>query len=320
MTEINLNLEEINPLEVYGVNNSRITQFKESYPETQFVARGNELKVKGSEDILPEIKQKIGSIIAEIRRRGSISEEKFNEILESGSVNHNEVGEDVILTGTHGTIIRAKTAGQREILRSAAINDILFSVGPAGTGKTYTAGALAVKALRDKQVRKIVLTRPAVEAGENLGFLPGDLKEKIDPYLRPLYDALEDMIQFEKLKGMLEKNIIEIAPLAYMRGRTLSNAFIILDEAQNATEMQIKMFLTRMGRESKIIITGDDSQTDLPRSQRSGLVVASKILEGIPGIGFVRLTKSDVVRHSLVRRIIQAYEEHQAAQEKGRRD
>ncbi len=310
MTEFILNLEEIDLREVYGVNNSRIIQFKEQFPGVSFLARGNELKVRGSEDILPEIKEKIAEIIDVIRKLGKISEEKFQEVLFLGSNERSTKSEtDVILHGTGGNIIRARTEGQMQIVNAVKNNDLVFAIGPAGTGKTYTAVAMAVKALKEKRVKKIILTRPAVEAGESLGFLPGDLREKIDPYLRPLYDALEDMIHFEKLRSLIERNTIEVAPLAYMRGRTLSNAFIILDEAQNATEMQIKMFLTRMGRESKIVVTGDDSQTDLPRNMRSGLLQGVSLLTDVEGVAIVRMSKTDIVRHGLVRKIIHAYEQ-----------
>lgn len=283
-----------------------------------FIARGNELKVKGSEQDLEPAIEAVERLMSEIRKRGGISEQRFGEIVQvngHSSSNGNGDGslneEDFVLHGARGTVIRARTAGQRKILRSSEKNDIIFALGPAGTGKTYMGVAIAVKALKEKQVKKIFLVRPAVEAGENLGFLPGDLKEKVDPYLRPLYDALEDMIHPDKLRGYLEKNIIEIAPLAYMRGRTLSNCYVILDEAQNATENQFKMFLTRLGKGGKIIVTGDDSQIDLPRNQRSGLLQAIHLLQDIEGIDMIRLTVSDVVRHRLVKRIIEAYDREQ---------
>ena len=280
-----------------------------------FIARGNELKVKGSEAELLAAIPVVERLINEIKTRGGMSEERFAEIVQVNGHAHSAGGgeggnfeEDFVLHGARGAVIRARTAGQRKILRSSDENDIIFALGPAGTGKTYMGVAIAVKALKEKQVKKIFLVRPAVEAGENLGFLPGDLKEKVDPYLRPLYDALEDMIHPDKLKGYIEKNTIEIAPLAYMRGRTLSNCYVILDEAQNATENQFKMFLTRLGKGGKIIVTGDDSQIDLPRNQRSGLLQAVRLLQGIKGIDMIRLTTSDVVRHKLVKRIIEAYD------------
>ncbi len=312
MIEHAISIEDISPLELYGVNNSRLRQIKEAFPELVFLARGNELRIRGNEVHLTEAKKVIGSILAELLRRGGVTDERFDELLdkneETKAETENPNGTDVILHGSRGNLIRPKTKGQRDIVEAASSHDIVIAVGPAGTGKTYTAVALAVKALKEKRVQKIFLVRPAVEAGENLGFLPGDLKDKIDPYLRPLYDALEEMLHFDKLKSYLEKNTIEIAPLAYMRGRTLNNAFVILDEAQNATEMQLKMFLTRMGRDSKIIVTGDDSQIDLPRNQRSGLLQGIRILAAIEGIAIIRLSYRDVVRHALVKKILSAYD------------
>ncbi len=314
MTQHSFTLEAISPLELYGVNNKRFESLKVRFPSVRFIARGLELTLKGPEEELGAARETVESLIGEIERRGGISEERFGELVggvyEDGT-EVNDSGENVddfILHGTRGAVIRARTAGQRKILESSKKNDIIFALGPAGTGKTYMGVAIAVKALKEKQVKKIFLVRPAVEAGETLGFLPGDLKEKVDPYLRPLYDALEDMIHREKLKSYLEKNVIEIAPLAYMRGRTLSDCYVILDEAQNATENQFKMFLTRLGKGGKIIVTGDDSQIDLPRNQRSGLLQANRLLKGIPGIDMIRLTVLDVVRHKLVKKIIKAYE------------
>lgn len=311
MSENSFFLEEISPLEFFGVNNSRLGQLKAMFPHVLFVARGSHLTLKGPTQELGLANQMVENILEDLRQRGFISQQRFMELISTpagGEPMPSPVDdEDFVLHGSRGTVIRAKTAGQREILKSAAQNDIVFALGPAGTGKTYMGVALAVRALKEKEIKKIFLVRPAVEAGENLGFLPGDLKEKVDPYLRPLYDALEDMIQFDKLKNYLEKNIIEIAPLAYMRGRTLSNCYVILDEAQNATEMQFRMFLTRLGNGGKIIITGDDSQIDLPRNQNSGLLQAKRLLKDVPGIGFVRMKPSDVLRHRLVREIISAY-------------
>lgn len=310
MTEYSFFLEETSPLEFYGVNNTRFDQLKAKYPHVLFVARGNGLTIKGPAQELSLARDMVEALLEELNHRGSIPQQRFVEMLSSlgeETTTNVEEDEDFVLHGPRGGLIRAKTAGQREILRAAAQNDIVFALGPAGTGKTYIAVALAVRALKEKEIKKIFLVRPAVEAGETLGFLPGDLKEKLDPYLRPLYDALEDMIHFDKLKIYLEKNIIEIAPLAYMRGRTLSNCYVILDEAQNATEMQFRMFLTRLGKGGKIIITGDDSQIDLPLKQRSGLLQAKRILRDVPGIGFVRMKPSDVVRHRLVKEIIAAY-------------
>ncbi len=317
MTQHSFNLEAISPLELYGVNNKRFDQLKVRFPSVRFVARGLQLTLKGPEEELNAAKTTVESLIGEIERRGGISEERFGELVGGipeqveGANEDGEQMDDFVLHGARGTVIKARTAGQKRILQSSTKNDIIFALGPAGTGKTYMGVAIAVKALKEKQVRKIFLVRPAVEAGENLGFLPGDLKEKVDPYLRPLYDALEDMIHREKLKSYLEKNVIEIAPLAYMRGRTLSDCYVILDEAQNATENQVKMFLTRLGKGGKIIITGDDSQIDLPRNQRSGLLQAVRLLKGIPGIDIVRLSVLDVVRHKLVKKIIEAYSRDQ---------
>lgn len=316
MREHTFSLQDISPLEVYGVNNLRLQQIEAGFPEIKFVARGDALKVKAEdEEKFEKLKSILGAIFDEIRRRGKISENKFNEMLSKEDTHLNgeevlpEVDDDTVLVhGSGGNMIKPRNASQRRIVAAGEKNDIIFAVGPAGTGKTYIAVALAVKALKEKRVKKIVLCRPAVDAGESLGFLPGDMKEKVDPYLRPLYDALEDMIHTEKLKYYLANNIIEIVPLAYMRGRTLSKSYVIMDEAQNATEMQLKMFLTRMGEHSHMIITGDDSQIDLPRSQRSGLVQCIKILKGIKGISIIRLKASDVVRHKLVRKILTAYE------------
>ncbi|MDX2283605.1 MAG: PhoH family protein [Bacteroidia bacterium] len=318
MVEHTFLLEDISPLELYGVNNLRLHQIEEGFPEVRFVARGDELKIKGEEEKITLLKGLLASLVEEIRRKGRLSEVRFRELIAPQAPAHPEAGlppapapgeeDEVLVHGASGLMIRAKNRGQRQIVASARENDVVFAVGPAGTGKTYIAVALAVKALKEKQVRKIILCRPAVDAGESLGFLPGDLREKIDPYLRPLYDALGDMIHSEKLKFYLDNGVIEIAPLAYMRGRTLNHAFVIMDEAQNATEMQMKMFLTRLGERSRMIITGDDSQIDLPPKQRSGLLQALRLLQGIRGIGVVRLQNSDVVRHRLVREILGAYE------------
>lgn len=314
MTEFTYSLEDISPLEFYGVNNKRLEQLKGRFPEVLFVARGNELRLKGPKAPLQSASAFVEFLMEELRQQGAIDDERYQDLLgdpesdrfsEGGSNGNGEF----TLTGAQGNIIKPRTQGHKDIVEASRHNDIVFALGPAGTGKTYMSVALAVRALRDKQIKKIFLVRPAVEAGENLGFLPGDLKEKIDPYLRPLYDALEDMIHHEKLRAYLDKNVIEIAPLAYMRGRTLSNCYVILDEAQNATEMQFRMFLTRLGKGGKIIITGDDSQVDLPRNQRSGLRQAVRLLKDVEGIGVVRLSESDVMRHRLVKKIIVAYDE-----------
>lgn len=309
-------MEDISPLEVFGVNNTRLHQMEAGFPEVKFVARGNALRVKGEAARIEALKSLLASVFAEIRRKGRLTENQFHELIvaeETQPTTNKQVpmasADTAIVHGGGGLIVKPRNKGQQQIVALAEKNDIVFAVGPAGTGKTYIAVALAVKALKEKQVKRIVLCRPAVDAGESLGFLPGDMKEKVDPYLRPLYDALGDMIHTEKLKYYLESNIIEIVPLAYMRGRTLDKAFVIMDEAQNATEMQIKMFLTRMGEHSRVMITGDDSQIDLPRKTRSGLVTGLRILQGIKGIAQVRLKASDVVRHRLVRDILKAYEE-----------
>lgn len=312
MTEHVFLLSEINPLEIYGVNDQRLAQIEREFPEVKFVPRGDELKVMGESERIEKLKSVLRALLAEIQSRGNVTENRFSELLEpqNNEPSQPEIHPDEALVHANsGIVVKAKNKGQRQIVASAMDNDVVFATGPAGTGKTYVAVALAVKALKEKRVKKIILCRPAVDAGESLGFLPGDMKDKVDPYLRPLYDALGDMIHSEKLKHYLNTNVIEIVPLAFMRGRTLNKAFIILDEAQNATEMQLKMFLTRLGEHSHMIITGDDSQIDLPARQRSGLVQCMKILKGIKGIGFVRLSAKDVVRHRLVRDILKAYEE-----------
>ncbi len=313
MTEHTFLLEDISPLEVYGVNNLRLQQIEAGFPEVKFVARGDELKVKGESEKVERLKEILNALLAEIRRKGRVSENRFSEIiLPNSHQGHEDIkevsGDTVLVHGSGGLIIRARNKGQRLVVGAAEQNDVVFAIGPAGTGKTYIAVALAVRALKEKQIKKIILCRPAVDAGESLGFLPGDLKEKVDPYLRPLYDALDDMIHSEKLKYYLENNIIEIVPLAYMRGRTLNKAFIIMDEAQNATEAQMKMFLTRMGEHSRIVVTGDDSQVDLPPKQRSGLIQATRLLQNVKGISIVRMQATDVVRHRLVKDILSAYD------------
>jgi phosphate starvation-inducible protein PhoH and related proteins len=280
------------------------------------VARGAQLKVFGEPGRLAIVEALLLNILQEIQQQGGIAAARIETLVGNAVEGARKLDTNPesaeILRGNNGLVVKARTPGQLEMLRASEQNDILFAIGPAGTGKTYTAVAIAAKAMRRKEVKKIVLVRPAVEAGESLGFLPGDLKEKIDPYLRPLYDALEDMVPPDKLKVLLEQNIIEIVPLAYMRGRTLNNAFIILDEAQNATVSQLKMFLTRLGNDSRIIVTGDPTQIDLPKKVESGLESCIKLLDGIPGIGLVQLTNQDVVRHKLVRAILRAYEHAEA--------
>lgn len=314
MLEKIISLADISLIDFLGVSNANLQALTNAFPQTKIIARGDQLMIRGSDDQISLVEAIVNQCIEHLESHSSLSV-KHITLLIDGVLN--PTGEekqiarvddkDVLLFGNKGIVIKVKTPNQRKLVESASKNDIVFAIGPAGTGKTYTAVALAVKALKNKEVKKIIITRPAVEAGENLGFLPGDLKEKIDPYLRPIYDALDDMIPAEKLKFYLENRTIEIAPLAYMRGRTLNKAFILLDEAQNTTSMQMKMFLTRMGIQSKTIITGDKSQVDLPKNQTSGLGDAERILAGIEGIAFVELDGSDVVRHRLVREIIEAY-------------
>jgi phosphate starvation-inducible PhoH-like protein len=315
LTEAIINLETVNPIEFFGINNSKFDILKRKFPLLKILSRGTQIKVSGQPEEVANAQSKISQVIKYLERNGHLSENYFSQILgdeESGeTITEEAVSNDILVFGPNGKVIRAKTANQKLMAQVSEKNDIIFAIGPAGTGKTYTAVALAVRALKNKAVRKIILTRPAVEAGENLGFLPGDLKEKIDPYLRPLYDALDDMIPSDKLTYYMTNRVIEIAPLAYMRGRTLDNSFIILDEAQNTTDLQIKMFLTRIGPSAKAIITGDMSQVDLPKNQKSGLVKATKILRNIEGIGFIQLDEADVVRHRLVKHIIRAYDKEQ---------
>lgn len=310
-------IENLDPIEIFGNNNRNLKILQAHFPKLKIVSRGNQLILTGDELEMELFENKFFQLEEIILKKGVITDSQFKALLagdlqgeakDSKEANTNAI--DVILHGNGGKAIKAKTINQKAMVEHIETNDILFAIGPAGTGKTYTAVALAVRALKNKEVRRIILARPAVEAGENLGFLPGDLKEKIDPYLRPLYDALDDMIPAEKLKQYIETRVIEIAPLAFMRGRTLDNAFVILDEAQNATDLQLKMFLTRMGPHAKFIVTGDLSQIDLPKKQQSGLLKAVKILEGIEGIKFQYLTYEDVVRHKLVKDIIKAYDKN----------
>jgi phosphate starvation-inducible PhoH-like protein len=312
LTESIINLDNINPIEFFGVNNGKLDLLKKKFPLLKILSRGTQLKLSGAPEEVATAQDKIGQIVKYLERNGNLTEGYFEQILgdEEKSVDNftERNPNDVLVFGPNGRNVKARTANQKVMVSLAEKNDVVFAIGPAGTGKTYTAVALAVRALKNKAVRKIILTRPAVEAGENLGFLPGDLKEKIDPYLRPLYDALDDMIPADKLTYFMTNRVIEIAPLAYMRGRTLDNAFIILDEAQNATDLQLKMFLTRIGASAKAIITGDLTQIDLPKNQRSGLGKATRILKNIDGIGYVELDEEDVVRHRLVKAIIRAYE------------
>lgn len=313
MTETIINLETVNPIEFFGVNNGKLDLLKKKFPLLKILSRGTQLKLSGSPEQIENAKEKIGLIVQYLERNGHMSENYFEQILggDDAETVDNFVDRhpnDILVFGPNGKTVRARTANQKLLVAKAERNDVVFAIGPAGTGKTYTAVALAVRALKNKQVKKIILTRPAVEAGESLGFLPGDLKEKIDPYLRPLYDALDDMIPADKLGYYMSTRVIEIAPLAYMRGRTLDHAFIILDEAQNSTDLQLKMFLTRIGSNAKAIITGDLSQIDLPKNQRSGLEKAVRILQNIDGIAHIELNEEDVVRHRLVKHIIRAYD------------
>lgn len=325
LTESILFIENAEPVVVLGLQDRHLAKFESAYPQVKITARGNEVKISGEDAFVQEVTSLIRELVVIASRTGKVHESDVMALLairKSHTSNVDENGasagadlSDVIVHTHGGVMVRAKTPGQRRMVDAAITNDILFSIGPAGTGKTYTAVALAVKALKERRVKRIVLVRPAVEAGESLGFLPGDLKEKIDPYLRPLYDALEEMIEHDRLEQNLQRNIIEIAPLAYMRGRTLNNSFVILDEAQNATNSQMKMFLTRLGANSKAIITGDITQTDLPMKKQSGLINIQAILNDIPGIRFVYLGQEDVVRHKLVRDIIAAYERYEETQE-----
>jgi phosphate starvation-inducible PhoH-like protein len=321
LRETIINLETVNPIEFFGVNNGKLDILKKKFPLLKILSRGTQLKLSGAPEQVDGAKEKIDLIVQYLQRNGHMSENYYTQILggDDAETIDNFVERnpnDILVFGPNGKTVRARTANQKRMVTSAEKNDIVFAIGPAGTGKTYTAVAMAVRALKNKGVKKIILTRPAVEAGENLGFLPGDLKEKIDPYLRPLYDALDDMIPADKLGYYMSTRTIEIAPLAYMRGRTLDNCFIILDEAQNATDLQIKMFLTRIGANAKAIITGDLTQVDLPKNQKSGLLKASRILNNVEGIGYIELDEEDVVRHKLVKAILRAYDkEHLREQE-----
>ena len=313
MTETIINLDTLNPIEFFGVNNKKLDILRKKFPLLKILSRGTQLKISGSPEQVESAKEKIDLAIQYMERNGDMSENYFEQILggDDAETIDNFIDKnpnDILVFGPNGKTVRARTVNQKRMVTAADTNDIVFAVGPAGTGKTYTAVAIAVRALKNKLVKKIILTRPAVEAGESLGFLPGDLKEKIDPYLRPLYDALDDMIPADKLGYYMSTRTIEIAPLAYMRGRTLDNAFIILDEAQNANDLQLKMFLTRIGASAKAIITGDPTQIDLPKNQRSGLDKAMRILKNINGIAQIELDEEDVVRHRLVKAIIKAYD------------
>lgn len=297
-------------MEFFGVNNSTLKYIKSFFPKLKIIARGNILTINGEEEVIDEFERKLDLLVRHYHKYNALSENNIDNLMlaEGDKMMSTDDGSETIVHGNQGVKIKARTLNQKKLVQAVYRHDMVFAVGPAGTGKTYTAVALAVRALKNKEVKRIILTRPAVEAGENLGFLPGDLKEKLDPYLMPLYDALRDMIPPEKLKEMIEYGIIEIAPLAFMRGRTLDKAFVILDEAQNTTAMQMKMFLTRMGMTAKFVITGDMSQVDLPNRQKSGLAYALDILGEVEGLSIVRLNKNDVIRHSLVKKIVEAFE------------
>lgn len=319
MVEKIIQLNHVPLVDFLGVDNINLKQLIDAFPKSKIIARGEDIRIQGATTEILRINEIINSLLLHYSKFGKITPDNVASYLNDGVEKHlkeeEEIKEsDVLVHGPGGLIVKPKTANQIEMVKASQKDDLVFAIGPAGTGKTFVAVALAVKALKDKIVKKIIITRPAVEAGENLGFLPGDLKEKIDPYLRPIYDALDDMIPSEKLKNYIDTRVIEIAPLAYMRGRTLNNAFVLLDEAQNTTPMQMKMFLTRLGPNSKMIITGDQTQIDLPHKQKSGLVETMQILKGISGINFVYLDGKDVVRHKLVRKILEAYEKEDAKQ------
>ena len=295
-----------------GVENENIREVASAFPKSKIVSRGNEILIQGNASEILQINDVLNSLVQHYHKFGKVTHDNVQAYIKRETdLSQQAMDDEVLVYGTKGAVIKPKTANQKALVKAVKAQDLVFAIGPAGTGKTYISVAMAVKALKNKEVKKIIITRPAVEAGENLGFLPGDLKEKIDPYLRPIYDALDEMIPAEKLRYYQENRVIEIAPLAYMRGRTLNNAFILLDEAQNTTAMQMKMFLTRMGPNSKVIVTGDRSQVDLPHHQKSGLAQSIKILRNVEGIGVVELDAKDVVRHKLVKKIISAYDKEQ---------
>ena len=310
MNELIIELENIQPLEFFGTQNETLSILKKYYPQVKIIARGNTIKVFGEEEILQEFDKRMQMVVEYYNKHNTLDASMLERILTSENKSDYDIEQadrDFIVHGVRGKKIKARTSNQRKLVKAVHEHDMVFAIGPAGTGKTYTGVALAVKALKNKEVKRIILTRPAVEAGENLGFLPGDLKEKLDPYMQPLYDALFDMIPGERLDSYIERGIIQIAPMAFMRGRTLDNAFVILDEAQNTTVAQMKMFLTRMGAHAKFMITGDPGQVDLPRRMTSGLKNALQILEKVKGISIIHLDESDVIRHPLVKKVIAAY-------------
>ena len=313
-----IELVGISPAEFFGVNDANLRYLKTFFPKLKIIARGNTILLNGDDEVMDEFERKFELLVAHFNKFNFLSENSIdNLMLSDGSkLLSNDDGSETLVHGNSGVKIKARTVNQKKLVQEINLKDMVFAIGPAGTGKTYTAVAMAVRALKAKEVKRIVLTRPAVEAGENLGFLPGDLKEKLDPYLMPLYDALRDMIPHEKLADMLEFGVIEIAPLAFMRGRTLDKAFVILDEAQNTTPMQMKMFLTRMGMTAKFVITGDMTQVDLPHKQKSGLAHVLDVLKDIEEIGVIRLGQSDIIRHSLVKKIVTAFEEAEEKEKK----
>ena len=312
MVEKLITLENIAMVDFLGVENENIKEVASAFPKSKIVSRGNEILIQGNASEILQIIDVLNSLVQHYHQFGQVTHENVQSYIKRESdLSQQAMDDEVLVYGTKGAVIKPKTANQKALVKAVKAQDLVFAIGPAGTGKTYISVAMAVKALKNKEVKKIIITRPAVEAGENLGFLPGDLKEKIDPYLRPIYDALDEMIPAEKLRYYQENRVIEIAPLAYMRGRTLNNAFILLDEAQNTTAMQMKMFLTRMGPNSKVIVTGDRSQVDLPHHQKSGLAQSIAILKNVDGIGVVELDAKDVVRHKLVKKIISAYDKQQ---------
>ncbi len=313
MNEKIITLDSVEPVEIYGVNDVKLNIIQKHFPKLKIVARGYSIKLLGNSQEITRFEKKLDMLVDHFHKNGVLTDTVIERLLGQTGDNLLDLKDDIsnndiILFGNNGLVIKAKTPNQLKILNGIDKNDMLFAIGPAGTGKTYTAVALAVKALKNKEVKRIILTRPAVEAGENLGFLPGDLKEKLDPYMQPLYDALNDMLPIEKLNQYIESRTIQIAPLAFMRGRTLDNAFVILDEAQNTTESQMKMFLTRMGSNAKFIVTGDLTQIDLPSKQPSGLIQAVRLLKKVEGISVIELDNTDVIRHKLVRAIIEQYE------------
>jgi|TARA_B110000467_G_scaffold157664_1_gene172713 phosphate starvation-inducible PhoH-like protein len=307
MSEKKITLSNIELVKLFGANNKKLDKIRSLFPQLKIIARGENLKLMGSIAQIKYFEQKLTAFIKHINQYNSLTISHIERLVEGDEKEILKTKDDVILHGQNGKVIKARTANQRKMVEEISVKDMMFAIGPAGTGKTYTAVAIAVKALKDREIKRIIFTRPAVEAGENLGFLPGDLKEKLDPYMQPIYDALFDMIPIDRLNEYVENGTIQIAPLAFMRGRTLDKAFVILDEGQNTTEPQMKMFLTRMGMSAKFIITGDETQIDLPKHQKSGLIHAKNTLKGIKDISFITLDAKDVIRHKLVKQIIKAY-------------